>query len=120
MRIYTSYFAKTRKIPEDIVRVSISLYPPKGYIGKEFKALAPTKEILQSWNRNPDEAKYAREYMHILDSMNPRDVYEQLFALTRGQDCVLLCFENSDSFCHRHLVSEWMRSAGYQVSEWTE
>ena len=120
MRIYTSYFAKIRKIPENIVRVSISLYPPKGYNGKEFKALAPTNEILSNWKKSPDEERYTREYFKLLNTMSPHVVYDQLSALTHGQDCVLLCFEKSDSFCHRHLFAKWMNESGYQVSEWTD
>jgi uncharacterized protein (DUF488 family) len=30
---------------------------------------------------------------------------------------VLLCYEKSGDFCHRHLVAEWLRRYGYEVKE---
>ena len=44
MRIYTSYFAIANKLPKDLVQISISLFPPKNFAGKEYKKIAPTKK----------------------------------------------------------------------------
>ena len=29
----------------------------------------------------------------------------------------LLCYEESEEFCHRHLVAKWLRDFGYEVKE---
>lgn len=28
-----------------------------------------------------------------------------------------MCYEAPGKFCHRHLVADWLNSAGYDVSE---
>jgi hypothetical protein len=48
MTIYTSYYAKSKKIPEDIVRISIAGKAPEYYTGIQYKALAPKYGFL--WN----------------------------------------------------------------------
>ena len=30
----------------------------------------------------------------------------------------LVCYEKSSDFCHRHLVSKWLKENGYNVEEW--
>ena len=118
MKIYTSYFAKLRKIPESIVPISISLYPPKGYSGEEYKKLAPTSQILRAWKNNPDELVYSAAFYEMLNQYSPDEIYNNLSELSYGRDCVLLCFEKTGSFCHRHLVAKWLTDAGYVVEEW--
>lgn len=39
MKIYTSYFANLKNIPANIVPISISRKPPKGYGGMEYKQI---------------------------------------------------------------------------------
>lgn len=48
MTIYTSYYAKSKKIPEDIVRISIAGKAPEYYTGIQYKVLAPKYGFL--WN----------------------------------------------------------------------
>ena len=49
MKIYTSYYAKCRKIPHTITRISIAGKAPAGYKGIEYKVLAPKKELFMQW-----------------------------------------------------------------------
>lgn len=49
--IYTSYFAQMRNFPSNYYPIAISQYPPKWYEGAVCKGLAPTPEILGTWNR---------------------------------------------------------------------
>ena len=49
-----------------------------------------------------------------LDKLDPKQVYEEL-----GENAVLLCWEKSSDFCHRHLVSEWLsEKLGIEVKEY--
>ena len=40
--------------------------------------------------------------------LDAQRVYEDLERLSNGRDCVLLCYEKSGDFCHRHLVADWL------------
>lgn len=121
MTIYTSYFAKLRRIPYDLAPISISLWPPKGYNGLQYKPLAPSPDILREYKQNPDWKRYtARFNGEILAKLDPNQVVTELAALSSGRDIVLCCFERDRAQCHRSLVGEWLGKAGYNVEEWTE
>ena len=118
MKIYTSYFGAAKKLPKELTQISICLHPPRGYYGLEYRRLAPTFDILEAWKRCPVEEDYVRNYnAKVLDKLNPETVYHQLEVLTDGNDCVLLCYEVPSDFCHRHLVADWFKKAGYDVEE---
>lgn len=118
MRIFTSYFAIASKLPKDMVQVSISLFPPKHFAGKEYKKIAPTQKILFDWKRLSNKERYIKEYQRdVLSKLNEVEIYRELERLGQGKDVVLLCYEKSDDFCHRHLFAEWMSKKGYEVIE---
>ena len=118
MRIYTSYFAIANKLPKDLVQVSISLFPPKNFAGKEYKKIAPTQKILFDWKRLADKERYIKEYQRdVLSKLYEVIVYKELEELGQGKDVVLLCYEKSDDFCHRHLFAKWMSEKGFEVNE---
>ena len=137
--IFTSYFAKSKKFPENFIPVSISQYPPKGYEGLECKTLAPTKAILFTYKNSsePDAIKeetYTKSYkedvlsnadfksllmglqsqLHedILDSLETDNIWD-----SHNVHLVLTCFEKSGSFCHRNIVSEKMKEQGIPCRE---
>ena len=49
MRIYTTYFANIRNLPDNVVPISITLKSPPGWAGAEFKKLAPPYKLLQMY-----------------------------------------------------------------------
>lgn len=113
MNIYTSYFGNLKKIPEDIIPISISLYSPKYFNGQSYILVAPTKEILTDWKngKQDDEAKghYIRAYkFQVLRKLNAKKVFDELKTLSNGKDIVLLCYEKPNDFCHRHLLAEYL------------
>lgn len=122
MKIYTSYYAKCRKIPHTITRISIAGKAPIGYRGIEYKVLAPRKDFFMKWKENHDNDYYIECFnKQVLSVLNPADVYNRLEELSGGQDIVLLCYEKSGDFCHRHLVADWLsKNLGIEVKEWTE
>lgn len=116
MTIYTSYYGK--RDFGALVPVSISIWPPKGYSGLKFPKIAPTAEMLREYKRTGNEYDYKYHYWHdVLKKYNPTDLYLDLEKLTDGKDCVLLCFEKPDDFCHRHLFATWMNKNGYDIKE---
>jgi uncharacterized protein (DUF488 family) len=38
--------------------------------------------------------------------------------LTEGRPAVLLCYETIGKYCHRHLVSDWLRRHGIECREY--
>ena len=44
--IYTSYFAKLKKFPENFQPIAICQFPPKWYTGPSIKIFAPNSDIL--------------------------------------------------------------------------
>jgi uncharacterized protein (DUF488 family) len=114
----TSYFAKYK---EDNA-VSISLSTPKWFTGKSYKKLAPSWNLLNGYKEGRITEKdykviYTRE---VLDRLNAQQVYNELVELA-GEDAVLLCWEKSSDFCHRHLVADWLHSElGIDVNEYVK
>lgn len=93
-----------------------------GFNGKAMPALAPKKAFWVIWHNNigkiPEEenARYYIEeyYKQVLLKVN----FEELFK--DEKDPILLCFEESSEFCHRHIVAEYLQiKYGIKVYEIT-
>ena len=116
MKVYTSYFG--RKDFGDLVQVSVSLWPPKTFVGLRWTKIAPTKQMLLRYKNNRDQLEYKRHYwFDVLKQYDPDALMAELENLTHGKDCVLLCFEKT-GFCHRHLFATWMNKCGYDIQEY--
>lgn len=110
--IYTSYYAKANKLDKNLKLISIARYSPRWMKIDEYKALAPTKEILFQYKEYGDIRKYIRAYK--------KDVLSKLSVDKVARDldgCVLMCYEKSSDFCHRHIVSKWLQIHGYECKE---
>ena len=111
MKIYTSYFAMLRRIPDNIVPISICLKAPYWYKGIQYKTLAPTGDIFSQHKANPNEDLYTTRFNHeVLGVLDREQVVREIERLGDGNDVVLLCYEKSTSFCHRHLVAAWLNT----------
>ena len=123
MKIYTSYFAKAYQYPNDkYTCIAISIGIPKAInINKSYKKLAPLWDIIQEYKNNGgDIERYkSRYYNEVLNKLDVCEVYKELKELSDGKDIVLLCYEGikNNDFCHRHLVSQWLRENGYKEED---
>ena len=80
------------------------------YNGECYLALAPKESFFRIWRNNTgkidqlDNNKYyINEFYHqILEELDPQDIYNQL------DNSILLCYEDNNEFCHRHLVAAWL------------
>ena len=123
--IYTSYFGNKKVFNNpNIFPVSIALYPPKDFVGKSYRGLAPHPGTLRDWKRDHSIANYERDYLALLGDLSQKEVVDQLMVLSGNfknldylPDIALLCYERPGEFCHRHIVAEWLRNAGYEVEE---
>lgn len=67
MKAFTSYFGN-RNIPESVVNVSISVYPPKWFNGLELKILAPRRHMIregypEDLSKKKSTARYSHQMM---------------------------------------------------------
>lgn len=109
--IKTSYFGNWRNFPKDYTQISVAQYSPPAWSGDIFKELAPSVELLYKWKQNKiTEKEYKNIYLAELNSkFMPEEVLEKL-----PEKSLLLCYEKAGSFCHRHILADWL---GYKDCE---
>jgi len=118
---FTSYFANVRNLPSVVAPIAICVKAPDGWTGLHYPKLAPPKWLFWEWKKNHDETLYIDVFTReILQNLDPDIVWNELLVLSGGRPFALICFEKPGDFCHRHLVSEWLRRADYPIYEWTK
>ena len=119
--IYTSYFAKLKQIDKDITPIAICAEIPPWFQGFSYRRLAPTWTMLSEYKRTNNQYMYEFLYRrNILGMLNAKQVEEDLMRMSGGKDVVLLCYENPQAFCHRHLVRDWFREHDILCEEYTK
>jgi hypothetical protein len=123
MQIYTSYFHTIPKLRNaGILPVIISMSsPPEMQDICSFSKLAPSRTLVGLYKSGGlTDRTYIELYSaQVLSRWASTDaLYTELSNLTEGQDCALLCWEKPGTFCHRHLVADFLTAGGYPVSEW--
>lgn len=121
--IYTSYFAKLKKLPNNIVPISICAKVPAWYKGLSYKKLAPKYDFFMKWKESHDNDYYIRCFNEqVLSKLDPYTIVMELSELAgfenRHKDICLLCYEKPQDFCHRHLVANWLNQNGFKCEEW--
>ena len=107
--IYTGYFAKLKYYKSlNLLPISICGKCPNWYDELEFKLFAPKYSFFKEWK---DELITNDEYIErfkieVLNELDKQQIYNYLTSF--NQDIILLCYEKSTDFCHRHIVSEWI------------
>lgn len=118
--IYTGYYAKLKEYEKvGLEPVSIAGKAPSFYKKTEYKKFAPTYEIFSRWKSGEiDNFQYTEEYIkNVLNKLDKQQVKE--FLISFDKDIVLLCYEKSTDFCHRHIVADWIESElGIPVDEY--
>ncbi len=116
--IYTSYFGKMNKLPKDIVPVSICNNAPEFFKGIQMKKLGPSYGLLTRYKKNQDNEFYEKYFKdNVLGDLSASRIIQELENIGNGSDVVLLCYEKSGDFCHRHLVAEWLTKNGCKCEE---
>lgn len=118
--IYTGYYAKLKKYEEaGLTPISIAGKAPEFYKGVQYKKFAPSWHIFSRWKKKEIENfQYTLEFKReILDNLNKEEIKEFLLSFTG--DIILLCYEKSGDFCHRHIVAEWLTNeVGLETKEY--
>ena len=121
--IYTSYFAKLKSLPEDVVPISICGKAPDWYKGLQYKKLAPKYNFFMKWKETHDNEYYIRCFNEqVLNKLNIQNVIRDLIDLIpegmSDKSIALICYEKPEDFCHRHLVAKWFNDNGINCKEW--
>jgi hypothetical protein len=111
MNLYTSQFKLYGSSPH---AVSIARRSPKWFDGRKYLSLAPSGILIGAFaSGDIDEYDFAVWYdAEVLYRMTTRRITNNL----KDGD-ILLCYEDADQFCHRHLVREWLNKNGIETEE---
>lgn len=108
MTIYTSNYASIKKIPEGFTPIAISVGPPRWFKGTVDKRLAPSWAMMKK-----PRADYDRLFANQLSKLDAEQIVSEL-----PENCVLLCYESHNDWCHRRMVAEWLEEElGIEVCE---
>ena len=115
--IYTSYFSSRKYKPED--GISIARYCGF-WKGPVYDKLVPPEYLIKWWKglsseeqqSHDNREQYKITYLtRVLAQLNVHEVAKEL------DSKVLLCYEKSVDFCHRHIVAQWLQNNGYGCEE---
>ena len=122
--IYTSYFAKLKSLPPNIIPISICGKAPDWYTGFQYKKLAPKYDFFMKWKENHDNDFYTKCFNEqVLDKLNATEVildFSRILLSIGKTDICLVCYEKPNEFCHRHLVADWLNREGFECREWSD
>lgn len=106
--IFTSNFKTCGNLPQ---AVAISLGVPRGWSGRRYTGLAPSRRLIKIMDPETFTKLYKAE---VLDQLDPMKVIRDL----GGDNFILLCWEKAGEFCHRRVVAAWLRKhTGVLVDE---
>lgn len=125
--IFTSYFAKIKQFPKNVIPVAICAKVPEWYTGLRYSKLAPKYDVLMKYKNDHNEADYTKCFRETtLALLRPHWVIGDLmkkaypFGMNPNVHVALICYEKPSEFCHRHVIAEWFREYGIECREWEE
>jgi hypothetical protein len=115
--IQTSYFAKMNKMTDEEKGrcYSIVSSPPILLKIPNIHELAPSHTMLLTYKKNKDKFRYTELYLAKLYTRGFREVMGII-----PDNAILLCYEKSGDFCHRHILAAWLKKYGVEVTEYID
>ena len=78
--IYTTYFAKLKSLPDNIIPISICGKAPDWYKGLQYKKLAPKYDFFMKCKETHDNDYYIKCFNEqVLNKLDWFQVYEELY-----------------------------------------
>lgn len=113
MVIKTGYFAQAEKYEQQgYITVSVASVTPVWYKGHVQSILAPPKHLVFDLkNKLISEEIFTERYLSYLKSLKLDNVFrswEYLIKEYNAKGIVLICYEASSSFCHRHILAKYL------------
>lgn len=120
--IYTGYYAKLNQYKNlGLEPIAISGKRPDFYEGLYYSDFAPRYWMYQRWkDKDITNEGYTIEYKNYLKTLDKGEVRKDFEPYSaEGRHCVLLCYEKSHDFCHRHVLADWLEeNFGWKVDEY--
>ena len=123
--LYTTYFAKIDKVPDDYIKLIVTRFPPKWLDISKYpntyiiKALSPSQKLLLKYKKDNNWDEYVSTF--IYEMKNRQDMVNILSklskALHKGKNICLICYEKDYKHCHRSLLGQYFEEEGI---EWEE
>lgn len=116
----TSYYAKFSRLSKEeksrYIPVLISTSLPKWFLDREeyymeYKLLAPSSDnVFKLKNNKMSQEDFINAYTDKLKELDLEQILEDLYDYEGITDTeiVLLCYEKSTDFCHRHILREYL------------
>lgn len=119
--IFTGYYAKLNSYKNlGLEPIAISGKRPDFYEGLYYSDFAPRYEMFQRWkNKEITNEGYVKEYKAYLDTLDKKEIKKDFEQYSKeGKHCILLCYEKSGEFCHRHVLADWLEEMfGWRIEE---
>ena len=108
MNIYTGSYDKCKS--GNLISISFDNGKDAGFNGKAMTELAPFRDFFHIWRDNigkiPEEENtrfYIEQYYNkVLSKVDIMSLLE------KEENPILLCYEDSGEFCHRHVLAEYI------------
>ena len=112
---HTGYFSKIQKYEEcGLVPIGIAARLPEGLRNiHHMPELGPSWSIFSEYQKTHDTEVYTRRFTEeILGKLNPDQIMTNILLFVKGTNKlpILLCYENPNAFCHRHIVAKWLNT----------
>lgn len=111
--IYTTYFSNLGNVPPWFKQISIARTQPKAFDLPEFKAFAPSAQLLWDYKKGKISwAEYEQRYFAQLEALpNLEKIKEHLRQYQDDKhDLVFVCWEGKNNpHCHRHLLARFFK-----------
>ena len=117
--IYTGYYAKLKEYENaGLQPLSIAGRAPSFYKGPQYKSFAPEYKMFMDWKKGKiDNMEYTSIFTKHLDTLDKEAVRRTLNSFDK--DVILLCYEKTGDFCHRHIVADWIeKNLNMRVDEY--
>lgn len=106
--IYTGSYNSCKS--GNLVSISWDKGKDANFFGKTMTELAPKKEFWDTWKKNRTILTEAENNFYYIKEYYNQVLLQTDFSQLLGseEDIILLCYEDSDMFCHRHIVAEYL------------
>ncbi len=113
--IFTSYYARAKSLEADrwlFLQISQSSpsWWPNEYLVKLKEVMPPWYLVTSIKVGAISEEEYRCQYLKYLeDTVDREALVNRLNKYLKYTNVVLLCYEKSADFCHRHILAEWLQ-----------
>ena len=136
MKIYTSYWAKVRDFPTNLVGLNTTVWPPKyrplgqdkrGVWVLNCQPLIPGRECEYLCRGkcdppHPQDCEFLKTYRKQLDKINFNEFYNYMKELSKkynNADFAFIVFEPPTRKCsERAPIQNWFHDNGIEIEEW--